>query len=297
MKPHKLAFLFPEIDPKHYQELKDDIQAHGLIDQITTYDQQILDGRHRYQICHELKIELTPENFVEFVPSEKLSAVDFVVSKNQMRRHLNTAQKTAAGVKIAKAYAEEAKLRSASNLQKGASPIAPIGAIGTEKTKSSERAALAVGVSPRSVERGIHISDNFPALFGKIETGEMTVGAAEKIAKAEEKKYTPADEEPEPAAGDPFVDEWKAKHKQMRDLREELKMIVVRMKAIDAPIRAHMSIDSFEAHLKMAMQEIHLSVPDKKCPYCRGKGCNYCHDAGWITAHMYDRLPKEMKTK
>jgi ParB-like chromosome segregation protein Spo0J len=295
MEFHPHTFLFPEIDPKHYQELKDDIQAHGLIEPITTYCGRILDGRHRYKICQELKIELMPDNFVEFIPTEKVSLVDFVVSKNQMRRHLSAREAAVAAAKIAAAYRDEGKLKREGNLQKGASPKSPIGEIGTPKINSIKRAALATGISERTTSRALHISDNFPALFGKIENGEISVHAAEQAAKAEAKKYAPADEEPEPETGDQFIDEWKKKHKELRGIREEIRLMLVRMKAIDPPIRAHLCMESIESHLNGVMYEIHASAPDKKCPYCRGKGCKYCNEAGWITKSMFDRLPKEMK--
>ena len=59
MKLHKYCGLLPRMMDDEFQALKADIQAHGLLDAIVTYEDSILDGRHRYTICEELEVKPT----------------------------------------------------------------------------------------------------------------------------------------------------------------------------------------------------------------------------------------------
>jgi len=98
MKLHKYCALLPRMMAEEYQMLKTDIQAHGLLEPIVTYEDSILDGRHRYNICKELAVQPV---YVEF---ESLgyngSPLDFVISKHQ-RRNLTPDQKAVLADKIA----------------------------------------------------------------------------------------------------------------------------------------------------------------------------------------------------
>jgi Predicted transcriptional regulators len=49
IKAHELAALFPAMS--NLQELADDIKEHGLIEDIVTLGDKILDGRQRYAAC------------------------------------------------------------------------------------------------------------------------------------------------------------------------------------------------------------------------------------------------------
>jgi hypothetical protein len=86
MKIHPYAAVFPDMDDATYRALVDDIAANGLRLPITLYDGQILDGRNRYRACVELGIEPATEAYKGTDP------IDFVVSLNLRRRHLNESQ-------------------------------------------------------------------------------------------------------------------------------------------------------------------------------------------------------------
>jgi hypothetical protein len=64
------------------------IRAHGLREPITTYEGKILDGRNRDHAC--LSAGVTP--IYEPLP-DGCSPLDFVISMNLKRRHLNPSQR------------------------------------------------------------------------------------------------------------------------------------------------------------------------------------------------------------
>lgn len=85
---HPFCYLLPWMTDEEFKALKEDIKKHGLIEPITLYEGQILDGKCRYKACKELKI--TPK-FVEF-HGDDLEALIYVIRKNILRQQLNKDQ-------------------------------------------------------------------------------------------------------------------------------------------------------------------------------------------------------------
>lgn len=84
--PHAAAQIFPMTNQAEYDALKVDIEKNGQREDIVIYQNQILDGRRRYNACLDLGIE---PKFHEHDGSDPLA---FVISKNVHRRHLNPSQ-------------------------------------------------------------------------------------------------------------------------------------------------------------------------------------------------------------
>ena len=85
---HVLTAIFPLIDGKAFQALKDDIQQHGLREPIRVYKGEIIDGRNRYRACCELGVTPVTREW-----DGAGSLVAFVASLNLHRRNLNVSQK------------------------------------------------------------------------------------------------------------------------------------------------------------------------------------------------------------
>jgi hypothetical protein len=110
---HPLSDIFPEMPDADYQELKSDIQKNGLLLPIIIHEGKILDGRHRYKACLELKIEPKYEIF-----ARKEKAADFVFSTNSVRRHLTKSQRAC----VAAIRMQLEKKNPVDNLVRGATP-------------------------------------------------------------------------------------------------------------------------------------------------------------------------------
>jgi len=96
MKTHPAAKAIPEMLPDEYETLKADIEARGQVVPIETYQGALIDGRHRYRACKELKIE---PDVVE-VDIGDLTPAEYVWSVNGVRRHLTVEQRLCVGVKL-----------------------------------------------------------------------------------------------------------------------------------------------------------------------------------------------------
>ena len=95
MQFHPLADLFPLIEGAEFDELVASIKAHGLREEITTFEGTILDGRNRYRACKVADVE---PRFEEF-EGDDIHA--FVADKNIHRRHLNESQRALIGAGMA----------------------------------------------------------------------------------------------------------------------------------------------------------------------------------------------------
>lgn len=103
---HEVANIFPLIEGNEFDALVVDIKKNGLMESIWLYEGKIIDGRNRYRACLEAGVE---PNFRNYEGSKPL--VDFVVSLNLNRRHLDKFQKAIVGEKIGEYLAREAKER------------------------------------------------------------------------------------------------------------------------------------------------------------------------------------------
>jgi len=103
---HELSSYLPLLEGEEFDALVEDIREFGQIEPIVLYEGKILDGRNRYRACKKLGIEVKA---TEWKPSEAtgITPLQYVISTNIMRRHLNTAQRSEIGLLLLE---EEEKL-------------------------------------------------------------------------------------------------------------------------------------------------------------------------------------------
>src|SRR4249919_1102521 len=81
---HPLADMFPPMGDAEFRELAADIKQHGLRERIVTFEDKVIDGRHRARACAEVGVRPEYHPF----QGEAKDVVDFIVSANMRRRHL-----------------------------------------------------------------------------------------------------------------------------------------------------------------------------------------------------------------
>lgn len=175
MEPHRFALLFPPMSKMERAELEEDIRAHGFDDKqpITVYQDQILDGRNRYEAALAVDAELVFRQFV----GDDGAALDFVLRANLHRRHLSTSQRAAVAADLA-------------TLRKGANA--------SNEAPSQGDAAKVLNISRASVQRAAGVKREAPDLHEQVKAGEITVGAAEKKARERRGPYELRDKKKPP---------------------------------------------------------------------------------------------------
>tara|TARA_R110000824_G_C15156228_1_gene671458 strand:+ start:188 stop:1441 length:1254 start_codon:yes stop_codon:yes gene_type:complete len=171
IKYHEAANIFPMMQDVEYKRLCADIKANGLLESIVMYENQILDGRNRYEACIECGIEPQYRQW-----NGKGNVIDFVVSLNLNRRHLDSGQKAMCALKAEKLLGVQAKKRMllgktidpGVNLHQG------------DKGRAAEQAAKMFNVSKSYVNHAKKLQANAPDLAQKVRSGEITLNKANK---------------------------------------------------------------------------------------------------------------------
>lgn len=164
LQAHKFADIFPMIEGDSFEELKKDIKEQGLQQTIITYEGKILDGRNRYKACKEIGIE---PRFEEYKGNNPLQ---FVISLNLKRRHLNESQRAVVASKLA-------------NMNWGGDRSkSPIGDL------TQEEAAKIMNVSERSIQRIKQIEREAPEKLKDIELGNKRADEVISEIKIEKRK-------------------------------------------------------------------------------------------------------------
>jgi len=177
MKWHEFATVFPMLGDDDLQQLADDIERNGQrFPVIVDEDGLVLDGRNRATACRMLGIEPRVEVF-SGSDAEKL---EYVVSLNLSRRHMDTSQRAMAANKLA-------TLRDGVSVQKqGAQICAP--------SLSQDEAAKQLNVSRRMVQKARKVEHDGAQEVGQaVEQGRLSLEQAEKLVKAQPDKAKQAE--------------------------------------------------------------------------------------------------------
>jgi ParB-like chromosome segregation protein Spo0J len=180
MEYHDVANIFPMMSDEEYQALVQDIRAHGLREPIWTHEGKIIDGRNRYRACLEAGVE---PRYREWDGNGSL--VEFVVSLNVHRRHLNSGQKAVIALKLESQLAKEAKLRQLAGLKQNAPATTVSQKIDqrAEMGKAAEQAAALVGTNRQYVSDAKKIAQIEPDLLPEILKGRLRIIDAKRIVR------------------------------------------------------------------------------------------------------------------
>jgi len=170
MKRHALSKAFPDLSDEEFTALKESIRRNGQRDKILLFDDQILDGWHRYRACLELgKAPI----FGVFTGD----AVQCVIDKNIHRRQLTASQRAMA--------------LAACNrwLDVGTNQLSPQG--DSTAGMSIRKMAAAAKVNPKTIEKAKLVSLRAtPELREQVIAGATTLAEAVRALDSEDAKTT-----------------------------------------------------------------------------------------------------------
>ncbi|MEU8275710.1 DUF5131 family protein [Microbispora bryophytorum] len=196
---HPFADAFPLIDGEEFNELVDDIKRQGQRQPIVlNHDKTVLiDGRNRYRACMAAGVdpvfEVLPERYTESM------ILDYIVSTNIERRHLNAGQKALVALEYEKACAAAAKdaqreagrqtaekvnaqvtgLTVPADLREPSpGPSSPV--LPRREREATTRAAKLVGASGRAVQQAKALERDAPDLAEKVRSGQVALDAADR---------------------------------------------------------------------------------------------------------------------
>lgn len=172
---HPLANVFPLMEGVDFDELVESIKASGQLEPIIMFEGKILDGRNRARACKSAGV--TPVASVEDFRGTYEEARDFVVDANLRRRHLDPSQRALIAAKLSTlGHGGDRRSDQAANL-----PV-----------ETQAGAAERLNVSERSVRDARRVVDHgAPELVRAVDRGEVSVSAAAKSLRQEERAARP----------------------------------------------------------------------------------------------------------
>lgn len=275
---HEVAGLFPPMEGAEFDELVEDIRQHGLREPIWLHDGKIVDGRNRYLACLKAQVGLRTQEY-----RGRDSLVDFVLSMNLTRRHLNESQRALIATKIA-------------NLQSGQCQPRGLGA-SIEAPVTQPEAAARLNVSRPSVQRARKVLEKGgPELVKEVESGGKAVSrAVREIDQAEGRKAQPP---AKPTTEDPLqatIKEGAAEFKELISTVRRLRREIKKLSKSPTGTFLHVGWAKLDQDLDRLLGAIKFSAPHATCVYCNGDGCKMCHDGGWLSLAVHNAAPESMK--
>ena len=150
--------MFPALTGKEFEDLVEDIRKNGLREKLKSFNGQLLDGQNRQNACEVARVKPQYEAF----KGTEREALDYVISLNLNRRHLDVGERAMLADELTKCRNSDI---------------------------SVAEAAQKLGVSRDSVQAARRIKKASPKLAAKVKTGKMTLHAAvKKIAPRIERR-------------------------------------------------------------------------------------------------------------
>jgi ParB-like chromosome segregation protein Spo0J len=157
---HPIANIFPLMEGEEFDVLVEDIKANGLRAPITLYEGKILDGRNRYRAVvnagHQYRLKDQ-----DFKLYGEMKPLEFVISANVHRRHLDTSQRALTAARLV-------TTKLGDNQYRGGVTI--------------EAAAKMLNVSEALVKDAKNVLDKAaPVILEKVQNGKMRIGAVKEV--------------------------------------------------------------------------------------------------------------------
>lgn len=290
---HAASKVFPMMDAVTRESLKTNVKANGVLIPIVTYNDQILDGRNRYEVAKELEAEgheLKKIEFTEFVGTEA-EAHEFAMAAGAQRRDLTSGQKASAVV-LGHLLAQRLKKKDL--------PAEDSGAM-TAKVKGDVAAYLTriAGTNRTYIFRALKVGLADRALLEAVSKGETTLNDAARSIEAISARDDSNDAKEEVKDGnknpvpDEFLDVFIERSKGdeikrlCRNLLNEIESLAT------GPGGHFIDAATLKDSVGAITKHVSANMPHCLCPDCSGmkkkdgKICPTCRKAGYVGKAVY----------
>lgn len=290
MKFHPVADIFPKMTSAEFSELRASIKANGVREPVLVADDMIADGRHRWKAAEAEGVDCPT---VQYNPSKHgTSLVQYVMDKNLHRRQMTTSQRAMIATNALPILESEAEKREKSgkadptaNLPQGRAPT------------SAAKAAVAAGVSERSVREAKILKAKAPELAAEVAAGTKSLNAAVKQSKA-----PPKPEPKKDGLGKPVENQAMREALAVAPKLSEIgRLIDEARRGIEAlvgqPIATHLHHQQAILDLQNAKRAVLWAQPYAVCPYmpnCK-RGCKVCGGSQWLNKDKFNAVPKDIR--
>ena len=176
--------LIPPLSNEEYNQLEANILEEGIREPIITWNGFIIDGHNRYSIAQRFDVEYrtTSKHF-----ANKESVKEWMILNQFGRRNLSNYQRSVLALELEEVFSKKAKEKQLSSLKKGTS--VPQISAKREPIETRKELSKVASVSHDTISKVKKIQAKAPEeVKAKLATGEVSINAAYKEIKKEEKK-------------------------------------------------------------------------------------------------------------
>ena len=176
--------LIPALTKEEFKQLEDNCMAEGIREKILTWNGFIIDGHNRYEISKKWDLDFETEN--KHFDSEE-SVKEWMILNQFGRRNLSNYQRSVLALELEDVFSKKAKENQLSSLKKGAS--VPQISAKREPIETRKELSKVASVSHDTIAKVKKIQEKATdEIKEKLSTGEVSINAAYKEIKKEEKK-------------------------------------------------------------------------------------------------------------
>jgi hypothetical protein len=279
LKPHPYSQIFPDMGGEDFSYLVASVKKLGRLRYpIITYENQILDGRHRLKAC---KIANVEPRSIEF-KGTNMEALELVWDMNAPRRNMNESQKSVA-------FAEYIK-------------FADLGRPGkSSHVTTLDEAAKKAGVAKSTMQRAkIVVQHGTKKDIESIKRGETTVAKIASRIQSESKNGA----EDVDASGFPVpkpAQEYWHRRKEAADILAQLRYVKTKIRELkpDDIMWAEVNLGGVTSDLESAINRFRGGMPEHVCAHCQGQHparCTACKGRGCVSEYFWKQcVPIELR--
>lgn len=297
--PHPACLVWPR--PKETVDaLAKDIAENGLRIPIDlAHDKTtVIDGFTRYLACEEVGVR---PKFRVLKRMSEADTVDYIISVNQHRRHMDKGALGIIGAKLAtmKEGGQAGNQNAAQNdsvLLRSRFDEKPHS--NAPNAVSAESVARNLGISTSQIEKARTVVRADPALAEEVVAGTKSLPEAVREVKARTVKVDVKDRHGH-VIPQSLVELW-LRSAEIRSLQSKLRAVI---EAIEAgcvnkdPLFAYVHQQQIVGDLNLAIQHLTHASWYSLCPVCGGDKCKNCRELGIVNKHAYDNTPKTLRAK
>lgn len=180
--------LIPPLTPDEYKGLEESILKEGCRDSLVTWNDILIDGHNRFEICvkHNIPFQTVQRDF-----NNRENAIEWIILNQFGRRNINDFQRSELALRLKPVIAEKAKEQQKQSggdkkstnyqksvMQKSAEPISPI--------TTREEIAKAAGVSHDTISKVEKIKQTAPEpIIQTARKNDISINSAYQVTKLE----------------------------------------------------------------------------------------------------------------
>ena len=168
--------LIPALTTEEYKQLEDNCLEEGIREKIILWNNYIIDGHNRYNIAKQWNLEFETES-KSFSSEEAVK--EWMILNQFGRRNLSNYQRSVLALELEEVFSKKAQERMLSG-----NPV-----LKSEQGRTIEKIGKVASVGKDTIAKVKKIQEKAPEeIKAKLSTGEVSINAAYKEIKKEEKK-------------------------------------------------------------------------------------------------------------